>query len=508
MNPTWLLALLAHVSLSLQHLTYQDLSQGVWSVEGQHPWGRSVVSLHYKNDQFLQRWRWQQEGFWAWAPWPVEIRWGYVQEGSRHSRSHQVSGEVQYRYRWHTWHLIPGIRAHRFATVQGARTDLGPTLQVEGPIYQGIASLHLRYTTLFRRASAQWRRPGTPMVSLRLLDFRYPLSRETEHQQEASLALGGRWEGTLGEVALDLTGEHRRFQWDQVRSGTRLEGRFHLEIHHHRRKAGLEVRRSFYRYTRFSGLSQIQEHVLYTETQERVHGGTFEARLQVSLQRKDPPAVFAFNRRDRRVLRTEARWSTPQEAHGLPQVDLQFVGKITDEVYLHPTRSAYSRQDQTYRLRATTATLRWIHHTEIAALYSLYRFAPARNLLVRYLQSELEFPGTWFRAALRFRWQQNGTYLEEPQRGRWVFVVRRETAEGRAALRLRTVRVASGAGWLLWELLDRQERTPGDRFRRQQREWAAGAMVEAASLRGEVKRIRRNQAPPFWAVSLSWQVRW
>ncbi len=507
MIPVWLPLLLAHFQLTLQHLTYQDLSQGVGSVEGRFPAGRGVVSLHYKNDRFLQRWRWQHEGLWAWHRWPLELRWGLTREGSQRSHSHQVSGELRYTHLWGRWHFTPGLRAHRFVTSREARTDLGPTLRLEGPLGPGTTTLDLRYTTLFRRLSLQWLRTGNPSATLQLLDFRYPLSRETEHQREALLNLQGRLGAATspGEITLDLTGEHHRFRWDQVRSGTRLAGRLRLELHlQPHRRAGLEIARSAYHYLQFPGLSRWREQIAYAETREQLHGGPLEAHLRLVLQQRDPSPVFAFNQRDRRILRTEIRWQPSLDP--LPRVDLHFLGKITDEVYLHPTRSAYTRQDQTYRLTATTLSSFWTHRTEIAALYSLYRFAPARNLLIRYLQTSLEHSGERLRLLFRFRWQQNGTYHQEVETRQWVFVLRREIVEGRFALGIQTLRWGSLRGWILGELLDRQDRTPGERFQRQQWERAMGVRVDAPGFHLELKRIRRNRERAFWAASLSWQV--
>lgn len=500
------LALVAQVHLALQHLTYQDLSQSVLTLEGKSPWGQGVASLHLKDDRFLQRQRLQWEGAWRAKPWPLTLRWSHLWEHRLRHRSQRTTGEVRVLWRRGTWRVEPGLLGQRFRTSPETRYDVGPLLRARGTLLQGQADLFLRYTSLFRRASFGWQREGPVSGRLHLLDFRYPLSRETEHQQEAHLELSGRLGGAQapGEIRAGVIGEHRRFRWDQVRSGDLVQGFFRVEVHRRQHRLGLEVRRQAFRFTRFSGLSRVQEHLLYASTQQPTHLGVLEASLQLHLQRRDPPGVFAFNRRDRRVLRTEARWQGP--ANGSLHWNLHFVGKLTDEVFLHPTRSAYTRQDQSYRLIGTVEAAHWIHTTEIAALYALYRFAPERNLLLRYLLTRLEVPASWFRLDLRFRWQQNGTYHEATSG--WFFFLRRETVEGRAHLRILAFRRGGYRLWGVAELLDRQERAPGEVFQRRQWERAAGFRAEGPGLTLEIKRVRRNRESAFWSATLSWEINW
>lgn len=499
-----LLSLPGHWNLSLQHLTYQDLHHTVATAETDAAWGRGVVSGQYKDDAFLHRRRLRLDGSGNLKRIPIRFHWQWLRQWGRSLGSSRITGEAGYLHRWGTWQIHPSFLAQRFTTPQQSQNDWGPRLRIEGP---GVA-LHLRYTSLFQRAVLQWDRSGRVSTSVHLLDFRYPLSREREHQQEASLAVGTRWGGqeTPGEVELRLTGQHQRFRWNRIRSGTQLGGFLRLEVHQGPRRLGLEIRRHRFRYLAFSGLSYDREHSLYAETRETLHGSLWEARLRVTVNRRDPPAVFAFNRRDRRVLRAETRWS----AAPLPSLHLalHFVGKITDEVLLHPTRSAYTRQDQTYRFTGSIATAHWRSQTEIAALYSLYRFAPSRNLLIRYLEHRLELPQAPWQGTFRLRWQQNGTYLQDPEASRWFFLVHREMVEGHLKVRIPTGRFRGVRVGIVAEDLERQERSPGERFRRTLRELAAGFLVTGRSLSLEIQRVRRNRKPAFWAVNLSVQATW
>ncbi len=502
------LALLAQVHLSLQHLTYQDLSQSVVTLEGRTAWGQGALALHLKDDGFLRRHRDRWEGSWRLTAYPLRFRWSHLRERSRGHRSRQTTGEVWGRWHRGAWQLEPGFLAQRFVTYPGVRHDYGPLLRTRGSLLRGQVEVHLRYTSLFQRTSLSWTREGRLRGRLHLLDFRYPLSREREHQREARMEMNGHLGGPAGlaEAWAGVTGEYRRFRWDQVRSGNLLQGFLRLEIHRGGRRAGVEVRRQVFQFERFEGLSLSREHTLYAETHEATHLGEVEATLRLSLQRRDPPGVFAFNRRDRRMLRAETRWILPP--WGTLRWNLHFLGKLADEVFLHPTRSVYTRQDQTYRLTAAVEAPRWRYTTEIAALYSLYRFAPDRNLLLRYLLSRLEVPAVWWNLRLQIRWQQHGTYQEVPDDGQWYFFLRQETLEGRARMRVHTLTALGHRLWILGELLDRHERAAGGDFRRRQQERAAGVQIEGNRFSLELKRVQRNRETPFWAANLTWSLMW
>jgi hypothetical protein len=162
--------------------------------------------------------------------------------------------------------------------------------------------------------------------------------------------------------------------------------------------------------------------------------------VNMSLRRYDFPEEEVPDARDERVLESSLSALFPRNSFNL-SCELRI--KRWDLVYLDRLRSADTRKTDKYRLLVTltptkfSASFKW----EIASFYSIFRFRPENNILLRYLEMESRsaiFDPLSF--LLRIRLQDQGRFRKTIA-GKWRYYATRRSRELWTDFNLRIIKI-------------------------------------------------------------------
>lgn len=520
----WILCLLGTLSMSARHFVYRDLVESLYQTQFQGMGYRGGVTWSGRKQNLLGRERQSLEFHlafphlgWGGGFQGGETRWQFTQEHTRVAQSRQWSWTSQATWSRGVWDWTPIFTIQRYAGATRHPRNIGFSLQGKADGLWGVTPLrirvrlyaqtltqggHLRWQLQPRWSSLQFVVRGT------VERLRYPLtytmeSRETE---ELSGQIRGPTPGILPTWQLEIRTQHQRFTWNRAQNGltwsaalrlARTWGPWEWQYLERRIWQNFEI----YRDGRAATLHR--EAVLKFSTLRPEDARGWQGEVAVDLTRTQPPHPLSFNAHDRRTLRLELK--NQRVLWGSLQLQLQGRARFIDEVFLHPMRSAYTRRDEEYRLTGQVTGRFWAHETTIAAWYSLFRFQPAQNLLIRYLEDQWTVFRKHWSINARVRLQENGQYAPSLE-GPYVFYVQRKISEIQGQVEIDLWANGESKVLVILGRYDRWERRPGSHARTAQSETTLGIRYAGSLGEGRVLWHRRLRERNYLSANLSFHI--
>lgn len=374
-------------------------------------------------------------------------------------------------------------------------------------------NLDLRRLTKEKRAFLQGTLSTKPLVlsfGSNLGEDVYPLPTEQEIKKKADLHLSldghmfKRW------VAFSLKGEGKNlsFNKEKVKSTqskiftgiigiTKNLGVADLTI-----SSFLKNGLTDYRWSPFD--EKLQERDIFISLDNIIYGvGSFDLHGHLNIKRFDYPQGERPDDRDERIM--ESLFESKIDLEKV-KVNTSLSARRQDLVFLKGLRSASTRTTDHFKITSyiipetMEMTFRW----EISAFYSIFRFKPENNILLRYLELESKLGKGPVKIDLRSKWQDQGRYVKD-LKGKWSYARVKKSAEMWGTLSVLILRFLGISFHLDEGLYWRRQGQPGSNVVYTMSEYNHAIDLRGKNFDALLGEVQRKDEKTFFKVDISWK---
>ncbi len=223
-----------------------------------------------------------------------------------------------------------------------------------------------------------------------------------------------------------------------------------------------------------------------------------------NLKRTNYPQGERPDDRDERLMETSVE--SHIRFHGLILIS-KLIARRQDLLFLRGLRSASSRTTDHYKISSTVVpglpynlTFRW----EISALYSIFRFKPENNILLRYLEFETKGGDSLLGISFKIRWQDQGRYQKELNRG-WSYLRTRISRELWSNLSLLIFHMGNVKLYIKEQVYFRKQRSPDGGSIYMMHEYRHLAYIQGNGLTANFGVVKRRGEKSFPEVDIGWK---
>ena len=519
-----LILLVGSLSITARHFVYRELIESLYEARLDNGVFGVTFSWSGRDQRLLERDR-QILGLEVEIPdWPLWAGFtGFrtqvqtTQENTRVTHNRQWSWTGSTTWRKGTWQWVPTFTVQRYMGQTRHPKNVGLMLQgkTKGPWGDIPATLQIRLyaQTLTRGGNFSWKLQPTrvplPVTFGGIVErLRYPLTYTTESRETEEVygQITKHVSGWIPSIRVEVRAWHQAYAWNRAQNSRNL-------------LAGVQVERTwgFWKIL-YTERRTWQKFDIYQDgTARSLHRGgsiffslptpdgppRWRAGVSAELSQVDPPQALAFNTHDRRVIRLELL--TQKSLTEVLQLHLEGSARFVDDVFLHPMRSAYTRRDEEYRIEAQVKGPFWTHEAIISAWYSLFRFQPAQNLLIRYLENRWTIARDMWKLTGRVRLQENGRYTPTSG-GPYLFYIQRKITEFQAQGDLTLLSFQNTSLSAVAGIYNRWERYPGADTKTTQSEITTGVRYTSSLGEGEILWHRRLRERDYLSADFAFRL--
>ena len=235
---------------------------------------------------------------------------------------------------------------------------------------------------------------------------------------------------------------------------------------------------------------------------------TLNLGYEEGIKRYTYPEEILVEDRDERTRRVYLE--TNYNISSFTDASIRLDAERIDLAYLKSLRSFSTRKTERYRLVGSVhyrGSIKMMQNMEIAALYSIYKFDPMNNILLRYLEEKLNIiaPGdsTFLLLNFRLRCQDQGAFRETIER-KWVYFKNIEYLELWLSPSFRLLKILGGDIYISGGSYSRFEKIRGEERRISMWENNIGVKFKSSSLILNISRYARRGEPPFPLIEIVW----
>jgi hypothetical protein len=349
----------------------------------------------------------------------------------------------------------------------------------------------------------------------RYSDNSYPLpsGRERKREKRGRFLIGGEME----VIPLHLTGRfevgNHEFLTDFLRNRNVFEGS--LELQSERKFGDFEVHLGWESgygrddYERYLGDEERERHRFSLSFKYTFKGFyTLTLGYGEEIKRYTYPQRILVEDRDERNRRVylENNYILSPATNVFIRLNIERI----DLAYLNSLRSFSTRKTERYHLLGQVkyrGIFEMNQSMEIAALYSIYKFDPLNNILLRYMEERLSFvipvDTSLLLTNFRFRWQDQGAYRETIER-EWVYYKSVDYMELWLSFSLHLLNILGASLNTVGETYTRYEKLWGLKRKIAMWENSIGIELVSNSLIFNISKRRRSGERPFTSIKIVW----